>query len=224
VFSNPKTILISCLIVLLIGCAPADRRVNTFSSPALNTRVSTPAALLEINSISVLPVIFDVKTRHLSGSEVAGSLYGNLEAVLRNEMDIDIVSGQELRGVGDLSEVPASSHLIEIARTNRTDSVLMTQLHSYFEKIGTQYSASQPAMVDFSMSLFNADLGRVVWQSTYHFRDQALSENVLRLQEYLYAKRGPRWMTAVEIWRHGLELAVQDLALRRTMAFEEPQQ
>jgi len=223
VLSILKTISIFGIFLSLVtsGCAPADRRLKPFSAPALNTKVTTPRALIDINSVLLLPVRFDVNTRHLAGSEIAGSLYKNLETVALNQLDIEVISGKEVPLAGEMPERLTPALLREYASISHADSLLLTQLHSYYDKVGTQFSASQPALVDFSMALFHVESESYVWRATYHFRDQALSENLFRLQENLYAKRGPRWMNALEIWRHGLELALRDLALERTRAFEE---
>ena len=68
------------------------------------------------------------------------------------------------------------------------------------------------------MQIVNAESNAVVWQSTYHFQDQALSDNLFKIKERL-AESKPKFRSAEDILAEGYSSALKDFSQKRLAGF-----
>ena len=99
-----------------------------------------------------------------------------------------------------------------------TDAVLKTTILNWQERIGSGVGATQGAVVSFVMKLIKTSDNRELWNATFHFRDQALTEDLLQVGKHL-GKGNTRWHVAGDLYKKGLALAFQDLSMRREKVF-----
>jgi PBP1b-binding outer membrane lipoprotein LpoB len=222
-----KHFYISSILLLLgtlwiSGCAgffAPEPRQKSFPLNEAQTR-----RMLSVNSVLVLPMLIDERVRRsLPQSEAIAYLQQIVDAEATAQLPVSVlISSQATFPAGELEDIFASPAAVaEIGRLNGIDSVLITRLHNIRQRIGSSLAATTSAKVDFSMTLIETQSGKKIWQTSFHFEDQALSENLLRLNDPLLARKGARWLGLEEIWQYGVEKTLRNLAVTRERAFAE---
>lgn len=85
-------------------------------------------------------------------------------------------------------------------KTN-TQAILYGKIFRFKDRKGSGWSVSEPASVSFSLTLYNGEDGKILWQRVFDETQKPLSENVLNLP--LYGKI--KWLTAEELAERGLK-------------------
>jgi hypothetical protein len=99
------------------------------------------------------------------------------------------------------------------------DAVLVTELLRFEERQGSAIGG-EPAVVSFRMSLRAAPAGTEVWGAQYFYRQEAVSENLLRLNERVGSSGyGAGWRSANELFKRGVGAALQDFNNQREKRF-----
>ncbi len=165
----------------------------------LAIRVVSPARLTTISSLRVLP------------PTIAPSVGRSAEAV---------------PGLQELLERRAdealSMKVVSASAAAKADSVLNTEVLSYQEREGSKFGG-EPATVSFLMTISRASDGAQVWQANYFFRQEALSDNWLKIgQRYGSNGTGSGWLSARELFDRGVSAALADFAARRDDQFVRP--
>lgn len=97
----------------------------------------------------------------------------------------------------------------------KADAVLTTMITHYEERVGSRVGVETAARVGFSMKLLSTANRGEIWRASFHFRDQALSENIFRIRERIGKKGQKGWVTAREILRRGFRSARDDISTER---------
>jgi hypothetical protein len=116
--------------------------------------------------------------------------------------------------------VPDNSTL-QRAVTAGVDSVLAVRVSHYRDREGSSIAASEGAQVGLDLRVLRSSDARVVWQATYYFEDQALTDNLLRLGKAQREKESSRWITAAELSDRGAKVALKEFAAQRVAAFKK---
>ncbi len=194
-----------------VGCAEQGRRVGgatgqsspRTSSPVvspLTVRVQSQARLTTISSLRVLPLTVSPAV-NASGMAIPG-----LQELLERRVDEALT----------MKVVPASSPA-------KADAVLKTEVLTYQEREGSKFGG-EPAAVSFLMTISRVSDGAQVWQANYFFRQEALSDNWLKIgQRYGTDGTGSGWLSARELFDRGVSAASADFAARRDDQFVRPQ-
>ena len=169
------------------------------------------ADLVTINTIVVAPVFFDASIDVNLDSGSRQSLTDEVFQAFTSEVGTEVLRSP-------LSQVDKAKPLSAAGQLD-ADAVLITAMHGYQERRGSQVGVSQPASVDFTMRLLRKTDGKELWNAVYHFRDQSLSENLLKLPDRLEGGDGVGWKKAREILQGGLRGAARELADARTAQF-----
>jgi hypothetical protein len=99
------------------------------------------------------------------------------------------------------------------------DAVLLTELLRFEERQGSAVGG-EPAVVSFRMSIQAVPSGAEVWSAQYFYRQEAVSENLLRINERVgSAGYGAGWKSAHELFKRGLTTALQDFNNQRERLF-----
>jgi len=194
-------------------------------TPRLVTGVSRNADFLHLNSIMLMPMEFDETARGRLAEQ--GVFTDELESALRRELAIKIVPAREVfpelresERQNSLSPLHVSKEeALKRAAERGLDAVMAAHVHVYVERDGSRMGANQPAQVNFSVNLYRVRDGKEIWRANYNFKDQALAENLFRLQDRMPDGQKLGWRSAADLLRHGFEIAAQDLAKRRLAQF-----
>lgn len=83
------------------------------------------------------------------------------------------------------------------------DTVLVGEVTRWREREGGAIGAKNPASVAFQAYLFRVDTGEMLWKTSFSKTQQALSENVLEVENFL--KGGATWQNSETLARLGVE-------------------
>jgi len=79
-------------------------------------------------------------------------------------------------------------------------------------RIGTAFSADQPASVAFSIYLIDVKKHELAWSATYDETQQSLTENLLNI--FNFFKQGAKWLTADELAEYGMKKILETFPLK----------
>jgi DNA-binding IclR family transcriptional regulator len=112
-----------------------------------------------------------------------------------------------MKGEGDLA-----SRAQALGKEVGADAVLFGTVSRYVERVGGEYGAQHPAAVAFTLQLVSVASGKILWSGSFDRTQQALATNLFNWWQFWRA--GPRWFTAQEFTRLGVERVLRDLAKR----------
>lgn len=172
---------------------------------AAQVQSETPRALLAVHSVYVAPVTLANNLK--DDAALAEILTGLVEKNAKNHLNFETLqpkkspalfqgTNQEARGV----------HAYATAKEIGADSILITSVQQYTERIGTAAAAEQGARVAFTFNLQHVATGESIWKASYVFKDQALTDNILRFGERVKeVKQDGRsgWWSARELFSRG---------------------
>ncbi|MGH7819499.1 MAG: hypothetical protein ACREQ9_06990 [Candidatus Binatia bacterium] len=96
-----------------------------------------------------------------------------------------------------------------VAEKLGADATLTAEVHRFRERVGSDYGASEPASVGLTLLLVAAGADAPMWQAEYSFTQLPLSYNLWNVWGVL--RGGPKWLTAGELARIGIDEAVSRL-------------
>lgn len=112
--------------------------------------------------------------------------------------------------------------VVSASAAAKADAELNTEVLSYQEREGSKFGG-EPATVSFLMTISRVSDGAQVWQANYFFRQEALSDNWLKIgQRYGSNGTGSGWLSARELFDRGVSAALADFADRRDDQFTRP--
>jgi len=167
----------------------------------------------KVDRIAILPIRRAANAdtqRVLPGAErtITAHIYGVMSASPGWNFVPDLTTGQVL------SKVPREENVVRQARllgqALKVDAVLCGTVSKFIEREGSEYGARAPASVNLELFLVSSASGEVLWENSFDQTQTALSENLLNLWQFW--RGGPRWFTAEEFSRLGVERLLEDLA------------
>jgi hypothetical protein len=173
--------LLSALIILLALCA-----------------VTTNAPAAEGARIMVLPV--EVKNQELR--QEAATFTALLQEYFAEHPRVVLIDADQLEAL--LGTASGNrQQLIKVAgeKLNCRAALLLT-LERFRERLGDEYSATDPASLAFEFRLVDSIDGEVLCYGQFDETQQAVSENILAIDKAF--KRGFKWITVAELAREGL--------------------
>lgn len=191
---------------------------QTIPKPAQG-RIDKGAELLSLSTVVVAPV------RAASNSRIGEStlqiLHKSTQQAAKRHLHFEIIDtdGTPFSGT---STVQADTAAKSMAVRNGADAYLTTTIKEYQERRGSRLAAEEGAAVSFSMMLFGVDSAEPIWQGTYVFRDEALSDNLLRIGERMQeVKKDGRkgWWTATQLFDRGVNDLMASLRLEHSRLF-----
>lgn len=189
-----------------IGRSAENRRLQSHSTH--------PKDLLGINSLVILPVEYNARTRDL-GSDGIG-IDSQLETAAQRELDLKVFNKTTFGKV--LPPSLPRNEAVAWAKRVGADAILVTRLQNFIERSGSALGG-EPGTVHFEMTLMRVSDLQDVWTADYHFRDEALSDNIFRLGEKFDRNSGPGWKKAHDVLEEGFSTALKDLANKRLSQF-----
>jgi len=174
----------------------------------LTSQVVRPELLAGINSLEIAKPTIEAPTGAVSiQPEDAQRM---IEQVARETLTLKIATLS--RGVSASGEQPQAGRF-------SPDAVLRTELLRFEERQGSAIGG-EPAVISFKMSLRAIPSGVEVWTAQYFFRQEALSENLLRINERLGKEgMGAGWRSAHDVFQRGVSTALQDFSNQREQRY-----
>lgn len=101
---------------------------------------------------------------------------------------------------------------VALGRAVKADAVLYGTVERFVERQGGPYGAKAPASVSFGLALVSTKSRKVLWQGRFDQTQQPLVANLLNW--WMFWRGGPRWFSAEELARLGVERLMEDLGRR----------
>jgi hypothetical protein len=198
--------LIASILLAVAGCNPFHH------SPKLPERVDLLAVMpIEpLEYTSATPVVPAETLAPGAARAVTAAVYGVLTSSYEWRVVPDLTVAQTLvhmKGEGDLA-----SRARALGKEVGADAVLFGTVSRYVERVGAEYGAQRPASVAFTLQLVSVASGKILWSGSFDRTQQALATNLFNWWQFWRA--GPRWFTAEEFTRLGVERVLRDLAKR----------
>ena len=216
----------ACLIFALAGMASGCTGYSATGGPGKTVAPSLQSSrvqgleLVRLNSMILMPVEFDPAARQNS---IPGSSFDQeLEAALRSELGIEIIAPADAFGAGRINKSKivrpeiTKQQALEAAGKRGSDAVLLLKVHEFREREGSKVGVENPAAVFFSAAIYRAADGAEIWQASYNYKDQALTDNILRFGR---EQGSVSWKSAGELLRSGLGAMSRELASKRMQQF-----
>jgi peptidoglycan-synthase activator LpoB len=146
----------------------------------------------------------------LPGAErvVTAQIYGALSNSPRWRFVPDLTVSQALGKIDPGGDLAARASAL--GKAVGADAVLCGTVSRYVEREGAEYGAKQAAAVAFSLQLVSVSSGRVLWKGSFDQQQQPLSTNLFNWWQFWQG--GPKWFSAQEFTRLGVEHLLDDLA------------
>lgn len=133
-----------------------------------------------------------------------------------------LTSSSEWRVVPDLTVAQALTHVNRegdlrsraraLGKEVGADAALYGTVSRYVERVGAEYAARAPAAVGFTLHLISVRSGEILWSGSFDQTQRPLTSNLFNWWQFW--RGGPRWFTAQEFTRLGVEHLLKDLASR----------
>jgi hypothetical protein len=187
-----------------------DSKINpiTARSP-LTTQTTSAARLAGVNSVELaIPSIQSSSSVGVLGPVEARDI---IERAARETMTLKISVASDR--VGSATSTGARRFV-----TTDSDAVLNTEILRFEERQGSAIGG-EPAVVSFRMTLRDR-VGAELWSASYFLKQEALSENLLRIKERVGPDGlGAGWRSAHYVFQRGVESALKDLNTQRERQF-----
>jgi hypothetical protein len=199
---------LAVVAIVLPGCAA--KRPPELPKPVGPIRV---LAVLDIEPGVPGPTAEEAKAPPRVPPEAGRAVTGQIYGVLANRRDFRFVPDLAVADVTRDPAVRGAASLIDRARALSkavtTDAVLFGTVSRFDERVGTRYGATSPASVAFDLALLETATGEIIWRGQFAETQEPLTSNVLQI--WMFWRGGPRWLTARELTRLGVERLFNDM-------------
>jgi len=113
------------------------------------------------------------------------------------EVTDDLVVGEAVRKLYGTIRPVGPDEVAAVGRLLGVDAVVHGIVRGFEVRVGAEYAASRPALVDFAVTLALFPAGETVWRAEFVERQQPLSDDLWNLFGFVRA-RG-RWLRAGEL-------------------------
>jgi hypothetical protein len=138
---------------------------------------------------------------------VTAAVYGALSDSYEWRFVPDLTIADAMRGLSPLDS--PEKRAAALAKAVKADAVIFGSVWRYIEREGPADGADRPASVAFTLRLFLASSGEVVWEETYDKTQEALSSNIFDWA--LFWEEGPHWLSAAELTHIGVDAMIGHL-------------
>ncbi len=199
---SPIACRLLTVFLLLAGCSLWHHRPKSPEPIHL-------LAVLPIERSEVTSATPQDEPRLAPGAEnvVTAQIYSVLASSSQWRFVPDLTVAQALRKLGTTGDLETRARAL--GKAVGADAVLFGTVSRFVERIGAEYGARQPAAVGFTLQLVSVSSGNILWKGTFDQTQQALSTNLFNWWQFW--RGGPRWFTAAEFTRLGVERLLEGL-------------
>jgi hypothetical protein len=198
--------LVASTLLALAGCNPFHR------PPKLPERVDLIAVMpIEpAEHTSVIPAEQVETLPPEAPRQVTAAVYGALTSSSEWRVVPDLTVAQALARMKDEGDLAARARAL--GKEVGADAVLFGTVSRYVERVGAEYGARQPAAVALTLKLISVRSGGILWTGSFDQTQRPLTSNLFNWWQFW--RGGPRWFTAQEFARLGVEHLLEDLSKR----------
>lgn len=199
------------LAAVVWACLVALAACNPFHhGPKLAEEVSLIAVMpIEpVERTSASPTGQEPPLPTYAGPEVTAAIYGALAMSPQFRTVPDLTVAQAMRRIKSGGD--QATRAVALGKDVAADGVLFGTVTRYLEREGSEYGARRPAAVSFSLQLVSPKTGKILWSGSFDQAQQSLSSNLGNWWQFW--RGGPRWFTAQEFTRIGVEHLLKDLS------------
>ena len=100
---------------------------------------------------------------------------------------------------------------VQYGRQNQAKLLLVPQIFTWYERNGSRAGVTTSAEVHAEFFLIRVDKGVVMHRTVFNEKQQALTENLLKIGDFI--KRKAAWITATDLAKEGMVQAKQEMGL-----------
>ena len=181
----------------------------------LQTQVLNSSGLAKVQAVEVTPLN---SIPVLSSGELR-SIKVLAESVVRSELHLEIVRELDRSSDGRRGEAGAGGAL---GKENNVPpgARLSTTITAFTDLVGGSFGGDQTAEVGIEVVLVSSSEGLKLWQGSYYFKDQPLSNNWFRIGDRLSGGgAGMRFRTAPQLFEKGYRELIEQLSSDREALF-----
>ena len=185
------------------GAGVATPRASTQSTDGhLTSKVHRPSLMVSVNSIEILPPVVHASRRGRVPSPE--EVQAMVQRTALEIMTLKITTAKAGGAARSRAEV---------------DGLLRTEVTQYQEREGSSVGG-EPATVSFKMTIVSGSDAQPIWEAQYYYRQEALSENLLRIGDRLGPSgTGAGWASGSALLQRGIATALEDFNRRREQQF-----
>jgi len=131
-----------------------------------------------------------------------------LQQQLISRADVRLVSDGQIAGMDTNLPAQPLERAQVIAERLSCNAVLETTLRRYKDRVGSLYSAQDPASVAFDYRLFSMPDGTVLCRGSFDETQQSVMENLLSFNAA--RERGFSWITSEQLLKEGVRDRFED--------------
>jgi hypothetical protein len=141
---------------------------------------------------------------------VTAQIYGTMAESSQWRFVPDLTVDSVLDGIP--RSLPLPERARKLGEAVHADGVLYGSVSRFRNRQGSEFGTRHPASVSFSLALMDVANGHTVWRGNFDETQQALTTNLFNWWQFWRA--GPKWFTAQELARLGVEKLLKDLRER----------
>ncbi len=188
---------------------------STACSPVQNAQQDAADVVAGIDTIGVLPVQVLIGDEDVAGSPGLQTKKAALqqgarvvENILRKELNankkVRFIRESELLARKDvLVQGGGGRAIVSLGQHLGLDAVLVGVVERYRQREGNEYAATVPASVSFTLRLYDARNGAILWSTRIDETQEALLDNLFSFGKA--QRRGFRWVRAEELLAHEIQ-------------------
>ncbi|WP_028581567.1 hypothetical protein [Desulfogranum japonicum] len=193
------SVLAACGLLSFSGCASQQAQEPIPRDPEL-----------AITCIGVMPVQtavdYDDRLSFAQAKQLkegAAVLDGVLRQQLAGRNEFRYVTAEQVYGIENSIEGDFVKQLKAVGTLMGCNVMLQTQVSKYIDRVGTEYTAKEPASVTFEYKLVDINRDQVLCQGRFEETQQYVLDNLFKLKQA--SKRRFTFVTAPELLKEGLE-------------------
>ncbi len=205
---------LSALLMVLAGCAAVRSEPDLAKG---DTWQPATVAVLPFEAVEAKEAGSGYAVGPLTGSlytsgpiipGAASALNSALESQIKASTNLQLIDSaiaadawRDFSGRG--VKVPGLADVAAVGRTLGVDAVFVGFVYRFEQRQGTAAAAENPAAATFNLMLVRSSDARIVFKGVFDERQQALSQNLLNLGQYM--RHGLQWYTVEQLGRVGME-------------------
>jgi len=199
------------LLVLLAGCSTTSSRKGEDPTGPLGRVAILRLERGEATADAFLGGNSEPNPNPAIGSNAEAVVTAQVYGVLANDPrwrlvpDLDVEDAMRQVPLGGSLETRAQA----LGRDAKSDAVVTGRIARFQERDGGDYGARHPASVAFQLELVETTTGHVLWSGAFDQTQQSLSSNLYDF--WMFWREGPRWFTAAELAKLGVEKLVAEM-------------
>lgn len=196
----------AAIVLLLCSALGCSRAVTP------PVKISARGEFPAIRTLAVLPVVASATTAGDAPAQAPAAVSQMLSNAAARHAQWSVVAASSVREA--LRAIPAAedpeAKAGALAAAVHADAGLTAKIAHYRDRVGSDYGVSEPASVSLQILATPAGRKQATWRADYSFTQEPLAYNLWNFWGVL--RGGPRWLTADELARIGIDEAVDRLA------------